>query len=369
MANHRYTDQLGRGGNFSTWWFIRALIDAYEAIHGANSCVVASGSGTGGRDLITGVDPGPNFNVFDPTNNPYYYTDPAGTAKLNTGDGTEPWCSAPRAWIVLKLLGAGQIVLQHSSTGSDAGDASWNWGYAPGSWSLAGCNANTCPVDATVPGQYRWLRGSANGAGSAVLSAGSIVTRTSAMARDVASSAGAYSAIVEEIEPANAHGGIMAIDALTSAKCDIFRNVHSKVFWATNQTTTFNSMTYMSPASAVGAGAGDYPQALLDFGGGTVSWDTVSYCPVLENASGAYLTLYPGQAGAPAAGQNDVAPQVSSRLHGGWIGFSDLFRWAATLRPYPDQDNNQYGFYHTNVFFHEITGDSVAGGAAVSAVP
>lgn len=357
MAKHRYTDKLGWGGNFSTWYYWHALVDA-------GAVVVASGSGTGGTYSAVG-------DVFDPAVNPFHFSDAAGLAKLLSGAGTEPWCSAARAWVLLTLQDGAQLIIQHSSTASDAGDASWNIGYAPnGDWILAGCNTNTCP-STTTSGKFRWLRGSANGAGSAAFSAGTIVTRSHAMADDTPSAAGFFSSIVVEIEPANALGGLLALDALNQAKSDLFQGGSkvAQVFWTTALGTGLTSTGYMSPAPAAGAAAGDYPQALVDFGGGSESWDTVAYAPVYFYASGGYLVLYPGNAGSPAAGQPDMPPVCGSHVHGGMFGVSDLFAWEATNRNYPDQDTNQYGCYLGDVFLVELTGDSVAGGAAVSAVP
>lgn len=355
MAKHRHTDKAGFGGNHSTWWLIQALIDA-------GCTVAASGSGTGGTYSAAG-------DVFDPAANPYNYGSAAGLAKLASGAGTEPWCSAVRAWILLTLLDGSQLIIQRGTTTNDSGDAHWNIGWAPnGDWTIAGCNTNTCP-SATASGKLRWLRGAANGAGSTAFSAGTISTRSHAMADDTASAAGQYSWIVVEIEPANQLGGVLACDAFNQAKSDLMQGAGKVplVFWTTANAVAMagSYSSYMSMQPAIAAAAGDFPQALVDFGGGSESWDTVTY----HDVGDAVGVMYPANAGAPAAGQPDEPIQIGSRLHGGFFGFSDLFAWVATARSYPDQDTSQYGIYMTNVFVMELVGDAVAGGAAVSAVP
>jgi hypothetical protein len=346
MATAYNLDKAGFGGNHSMWWLIRALL--------TSGCTCfASGSGTAGRYRAG--------NVFDLAagQNPWNYSAATGTAKLNSGDTTEPWCSSALAWIGLTLLDGSQLIIQRGSTGFDAGDAYWSMGWAPnGDWILAGAAKNVCP-STTTSGKLRWLRGAANGAGINAMSAGTVATRTFAFAKDVASSAGRYTWGVVEIKPSNLLSGVFCCDALTQAKSDMFRGA-GKVACVFLAEIAGLTTAELSAGNAVGAAGGSNPQALIDFGGGTESWDTVPYLYQYE-AGGKAI---PNSGGAPAAGQPDVPIVVVGRLHGGLLGISDLFLWQSTARVYPDYDTAITGFYIGDVFVKMLDGATVP-----SAVP
>lgn len=356
MAKFYNLDKAGFGGNHSTWWYWKSLVSA-------GATVTASGSGTGGSYSAAG-------DVYDPAGgNPYNSTAGVASGKLGSGVGTEPWMAAPRGWNLLTLQDGSQLCISRTSGAGDGNDGYWNFEFFPnGDAILVGCNANTAPTTATS-GKVRVLHGGTmNGVGVLLFSAGTIGTRSHAMANGTASPAGGYTSAIIEICPPNTLAGYFALDALLQAKSDLFQPgppspAPGKVPYVLvgYGGATGLDTTVIGTSSATGAAPAPYPFVLMDFNGGSESWDRVTYTYHVQ--SGGTLHI-PNSGGAPAAGQPDVPIVVCQRLHGGILGISDLFEWQATSRSYPDRDAALTGFYVGQVFAKILDGVTVP-----SAVP
>jgi len=231
--------------------------------------------------------------------------------------------------------------------------------YAPNGDILQGASATTvAPSTATT--MIRTLYGTINGAGMSNLSVGTIATRSFAMADGTASPAGGYTSCVIEIEPTNSLGGVFFIDALIQAKSDLFQPAPGKIPYVFFANSDLDSLSTditdgISPVPIVGIAKGQYPTALVDFGGGGESWDKVSYLSYRDASS----ISIPNGGGAPAAGQPDVPILVNQRLHGGLLGVSSLFEWQSSPQVYPDRDAGLTGFYIGEVFAKILDGVTV----------
>lgn len=133
MALFHTQNQYTKGGNHSTWWIIKTMVDAGWTIP-------MSGSGTGG--LWT------SGNVFDMSQTPKQNSlrDPNGV-----GVGSEPWGHA-YCWAVLEdPSGNRQYIFRRHGTNSDSNDDDWHIGMSYGGRFGEGQTPGTSWDEATQP--------------------------------------------------------------------------------------------------------------------------------------------------------------------------------------------------------------------------
>jgi len=112
VALFHYQNRYMLGGNYATWWIIKALIDA-------GWTVPFSGSGTGGLYATS--------NVFDTSQLPKQNSllGPNGV-----GVGSEPWGKG-YCWIVLQTpTGGRQWIIRRHGTNDDIYDSEWHLGFS-----------------------------------------------------------------------------------------------------------------------------------------------------------------------------------------------------------------------------------------------
>jgi len=320
MALHCILNKSGMGGNHTTWWDIRAKLLA-------GWTVVESGSGTGGT--YSGVAGG---NVFDLAagQNPFNYVAGQASGKLASGAGTEPWCAAPLAWIVLKAPGpdGAELLIQRGTTGSDAGDSSWTKIEAPGGFAWAGAprNASTAPAAAATPGAwYRYTDTNPNSVGANIYQVGTLATLTSSAADDTPSVPGhplavpRFPFITLEFRAGNILGRMFCRDPLQPCSADLQAALPIRYYLG----STSHYSSAVSPTT-------DW-RRVHDFGGAGQS--VLNAAGLLVN-TGAWGAVYPANAGSPVDGQADMPQFVG--FSGGFVGLSSMVLMVATARAYPD---------------------------------
>jgi len=318
----------GTGGNHTTWWAIRTLLDA-------GWTAVQSGSGTGGTYSAVG-------NVFDlgVGQNPFIYSLGVASGKLASGAGTEPWCAAVRAWIVLRAPApdGAELLIQRGTGANDAGDANWNIIEAPGGFNFAGCNANTAPAAAATPGQwYRYGDTNPDSAGAACFSSGAVNNLFSVSAENAASvpghvgAVGRYGFCLVNFTAGNALNRMWCRDPIVPTYMDLAAPLPVRYYLGTTS------------HHADGAAPTLNWRRIHDFGGGGMAVVSAANCRVSTSAG---TLIYPDNAGVPAAGQPDM-PGIIGTLTGaaGFVGFSSMTVTAARIRAYPDNSVNRLWWY------------------------
>jgi len=298
---HRQLDVLGQGGNHSTWWLFKVMVDA-------GWTVPMSGSGTGGLYATSNV-----FNMSQlPKNGDVL--DPNGI-----GVGSEPW-GHPGCWFVAEdPSGNRQVMLKRSSNGGSGWDHAWTYRYSRGGRFGEGqtpgteWNENT---PAAAPDQATEWNGTQLFINNATAS------RTFAAADDTPSPEGEYGFIVMEFKPTNDFSGIICLDDLR--ECPVGQKDSLTIF--------AGGPTHLNTT---------------DFLGGNVSPGSLTYrdTPFEYFDTGSYQCGWYGYTrwGAPNGGQ--VSPDgneyalpipVVSKGYPVYMGFSRWFRVPSINHVYPD---------------------------------
>jgi hypothetical protein len=195
MTIHRYLNQYGLGGNHTSWWLFKCMVDA-------GWTVPLSGSGTGGLYSAG--------NVFDMTQSPKQNS---LKGSIGVGVGSEAWGHA-RCWVVLEdPSGNRQIVFQRDSVNADGNDDEWYFGYSYGGrfgeGQVGGVDYDA-QVAALAPDQYN-LWGSPTG-WSAIFESGGAGSLVHVAADDTPSPRGEYGVLMIEMSPTNTQSAIVMLD-------------------------------------------------------------------------------------------------------------------------------------------------------------
>jgi hypothetical protein len=297
LTIHRYLNQAGLGGNYTTWYLQQAMIDA-------GWTVAMSGSGGGGSFSAVG-------DVFDrPGANPR-----RGTTCVNPGDWGWDSC-----WIVLEDPGGNrQLLIQRDNAFGDATDSDWwyQWNHAA---DYAGGGAAVPPASAGAVGADLHA---ATGAWATIHQVGNLPNMVHVAADDTASPAGEYGFICMEVISINAVRSVVMGDDLRSVPSGGLFAPHAIGLYVQ---TGINQLALAALYTFATA-----PETWIDLGGGGELFDQVAYHGYVDSAG----TLYPGGAGAPSSGEVPVPIICGNRTHGGFGGLSRWLRWASTARGYP----------------------------------
>jgi len=236
MTIHRRLNQVGLGGNYTTWWLIKTMLDA-------GWTVPMSGSGIGGLYATS--------NVFDLAQLPIYWS---GLGPNGVGVGSEPW-GHESCWIVLEdPSGNRQILLQRSAAGASAADSDWYLYYSPGGRFGEGQTPGT-DWDADSRSDAPDIGTEASN--SAIFRNGGDPSLCHVAADDTPSPEGEYGVIAVEFYPTNAFSGIIMLDDVRNAPVG---HPHPYTVFAelsqglTNSRFHGTGSTDRSPSTVVGAG-------------------------------------------------------------------------------------------------------------------
>jgi hypothetical protein len=295
----------------------------------AGYSVIASGSGTGGLYSAIG-------DVFDRTGgNPVI----GAAVAIGVGIGSESW-GAQRCWMLIDAPDGSQYVIQRGNTIGNGGDDEWCYSYSPGGvFNLGAANANTAPVAA----DQRDLWGTLNNIWPAIHQVGNVANLIHIAVDDALSIEGFSGFMVLELIAVNAVRSVVMVDDLRSVPSGGQFAPHAKCFHLDTGPGILATGVLDTIANA--------PQCLVDYGGGTESWDRVPYCTIVD-AGG---TLYPGNAGAPASGEVPVPCFVGSRVHGGFGGLSRWLEWEPVAgRNYNDRSTAEDRWYVEGVEIKDL---------------
>lgn len=314
MTIYRRLNQAGEGGNFTTWWLIKTMLDA-------GWTVLASGSGTGGL-----YD---SSNVFDLAQTPKNGNslDPNGV-----GIGSEPW-GYRNCWVLFEdPSGNRQYVFQRNNSAGWGYDSTWYFSYSPsgvfGVGQTAGVDwdEDTAPTASDIVSLYN--------AGSQIWW-NDTPTLTHVAADDTPSPNGEYGVLCLEIRPTNVLSGYFVIDDLRNAPST---HPHALTNYCAPQTNRLDDGYYHAQASSPYS-----PGTISDFGG-----DGQSYfynAPHCLWYGGSFQCL-PANGGVGVDGKERAAPIVAGFVgREGYIGTSRWFRDPSVSRGYPNTGNSlQYLF-------------------------
>jgi hypothetical protein len=317
MTIHRNLNQGGLGGNYTTWYLWNEMLNAGHV-------VVSSGSGVGGAYSAAA-------DVYDHAINPVIG---ANVTQIGVAIGSEHWGNQ-RCWVLLEAPDGTQIVIQRGNTVGNAGDDEWAYSYSPGGiFSMAAANNQTAPV---APDQ-RDLVGTLNAVWPSYHQVGNVANLIHIAVDDALSPEGFSGFICVEFVTVNKLYSMCMVDDLRSVPSGGLFAPHAKTFHFVGNGAAIVTQGVMS--STVNA-----PIALVDYGGGTESWDVVPYHLITDSAG----TLYPGAAGAPTSGEVPVPMFVGGRTHGGFGGLSRWLEWQAVTRPYNDRSTAEDRWYIDDV--------------------
>jgi len=316
---HRYLDVLGQGGNHSTWWFFKALVDA-------GWTVPASGSGTGGLYATS--------NVFDMSQTPKHGSalDPNGI-----GVGSEPW-GHPACWFVAEdPAGNRQIQLRRSVSSGSGYDNTWAFRYSRGGRFGEGQTPGTDWDENTEPtapdGIAEWNSNS-------LFANGAVASRTFVAVDDTPSPEGEYGAIVVEYQATNLLSGLIMVDDLRYAP-----------------------VGQPAPIAIWAANSGDLSTTTLYAGAQSPGTDSYQGTSFEYYAHDAFYCGWYGYArwGVPAGGQvspdgNEYALPIPVITEGfnNYIGFSRWLRAPSIDHNYPDTGGGKLYLFTPSVMFVDL---------------
>lgn len=326
MTIHRRLNQACLGGNHSTWWIIKTMLDA-------GWTVPLSGSGTGGLYATS--------NVFDVAQTPKQYSllDPNGV-----GVGSEPW-GHPGCWAVLEdPSGNRQILFKRGPTTADTGDQYLYGAYSPrgtfGSGQVAGTDwdEDTTPL---ATDQLNLLGTDASP--SLIFRTGGLASLIQVVADDTPSPEGEY--------------GVAALDFIAtnnnyaSFMIDDFREVapghpHPLGVWLTPNDNPWTD-GYLSGTSVAAA---PYGIAAYDSDG-----EFFGYMYYMHSRFGAAIKI-PGSGIVDADGNERVfAIPVGWRDSEQYIGISRWLYWSSVAaRSYPDTANSLQHMFVAECLFKDF---------------
>lgn len=306
MTIHRQINVLGQGGNHTTWWLFKVMVDA-------GWTVPMSGSGVGGLYASS--------NVFNMSQSPQRYSSlPAN----GVGVGSEPW-GYPYCWAVLEDPGGNrQVLLTRNNGASNNGDRYWGYYYSqsgsfgdgqtPGTDWYEDQNASA-PDQATL-----WSRT------SLVFEDGANATRVFAAADDTPSPEGEYGFIVMEFRSTNDFSGIFVLDDLRHCPPG---QVHSLVLLGTDADGIVPQHTYNQ-------------RYFINSNPKTLTYRDTIFEYLANNCS---YCIWWGYSRFAAPGGGQVSPDgkeyalpicVTTADYSNYIGFSRWFRAPSVNHSYPD---------------------------------
>jgi hypothetical protein len=306
MTIHRYLNKYGKGGNHTTWWLVKAMLNA-------GWTVPASGSGTGGLYATS--------NVFDTAQTPKQNSlkDPN-----NVGVGSEPWGHA-YCWLVLEdPSGNRQIILQRDSSNTDNGDDEWYVGYSPGGRFGEGQVAGTdwdADTMAAAPDEYA-LWGSRTG-WTALFEVGGAATMVHVAADDTPSPAGEYGVFLVDFKPENTPSAFFFLDDLRDAPT---AHPHPLVMFVSSIDSA------LTVGNIGGTATPRYAYTIQDFGGGGEARISLLALHMRYSTS----VYYPGNAGQNLDGKSRL-PRVIWGFVGTeyYLGLSRWLAWVGEDSTYP----------------------------------
>lgn len=307
MTIHRRLNMTGFGGNYTTWWLFKTMIDA-------GWTVKSSGSGSGGL-----YD---ESNVFDLAQTPKNYTNLDAN---NVGIGSEPW-GHPACWFVVEDPGGNrQFRIQRRGSAGDLYDAWWITSYSPSGLFGIGQTPGVDWGATTAP----------NASDVAVIrdgysfSSGEYAVISHIACDDTPSPAGEYGVLAMQFEATNSMRGAFLIDDLRSAPVG---HPHALVTWVPAAGNRLSIGYYHGNVSA------DSPGTVVDFGGDTQTYLTNSSCCRWYG----YSTEGLGNGGVGADGKERAFPIVVGMLgFEGYMGVSRWFRSPSVVHSYPDTATGQ----------------------------
>lgn len=321
MTIHRLLNQGGLGGNYTTWYLWNLMVTA-------GYTVLGSGSGTGGVWSV-------NNDVFQHSTNPMIG---ANVAAIGVGIGSEDWGNG-LCWIALKAPDGSHIVIQRDAAFGNSFDDEWCYYYSPGGLLNFGAAA---PAVAPTAADGHDLWGTINVAHPQIHGTGNVANLIHLAIDDSLSVAGFSGLCCLEFVTINALRSVVMVDDLASVPSGGLFAPHAKAFQLKTGATGLDYGTLF--------GVGSAPEMLVDYGGGSQSWDNVPY--TICSDSGGWL--YPGSGGAPSSGEVPIPIIVGGRTHGGFAGLSRWLRWQAVTRPYNDRSTAEDLWYVGDVEVQDL---------------
>lgn len=326
MTIFRRLNQGGLGGNHSTWWIIKTMVDA-------GWTVPFSGSGNGGI-YTTG-------NVFDMAQTPKQNSlkDPN-----NQGVGSEPW-GWGACWVVLEDPdGNRQYAIRRSATDSDSSDDDWYFGYSPGGLYGVGQTAGIDWDETTLPAatDSANLRGTPT-VPSSCFASGGTSTLLQVAADDSPSPNGEYGVIALDFIGTNNNYCSFMIDDLRNASVG---HPHALTNWLQTNDNPY-SLSVIS-----GTGTNDPPGIVQDYGGGAQRYQ--GNCPYCYYRYGG-ATLMPGNGGVGVDGKERALP-VAVGFVGteDYVGTSRWCRYPSVTRGYPNTGNSETLLFVTEMLIVDL---------------
>jgi len=303
MTIHRRLNTAGFGGNHTTWWLIKTMLDA-------GWTVPASGSGTSGL-----YD---SSNVFDLAQLPKdgNNLDPNGV-----GIGSEPW-GHRNCWVLIEDPdGNRQYTIQRGPSSGAGYDSTYYFYYSPGGLFGAGQTPGVDWDEITVP----TASDAAVLMSTNILSNGFTTTLTHVAADDTPSPTGEYGVICLEFKATNYLAWGFLVDDLRNASPG---HPHALVNYCTsNQSLTLSSYH--------ATGGQNSPGGVSDYGG---DFPTYYY-----NAPHCYwygsndTICLPNNGGIGVDGKERAAPIFAGFIGlEGYIGSSRWIRDPSVSRGYPN---------------------------------
>lgn len=319
MTIHRYLDVLGQGGNHSTWWLFKALVDA-------GWTVPASGSGNGGLYATS--------NVFNMSQTPKHGSavDPNGI-----GVGSEPWGHGGCWFVAQDPSGNRQIELDRGTGAGSGYDGWWYFRYSRGARFGEGQTPGT-DWDENTPAaapdaEIEWN-------GSNLFTATEIATRTFVAADDTPSPEGEYGFIVMEFEPTNFFAGLIISDDLRY--CPVGQK-ESLAVWACNSNNLNTGNLF---GAATSPGSLSYRDTPLEYYA-----HNAYYCAWYGYSR--YAVPNGGQV-SPDGNEYALPVPVVSNGYPNYIGFSRWFRAPSIDHNYPDTGGSELYLFTESVLVVDL---------------
>lgn len=304
MTLFRTQNQPCLGGNHTTWWLLKTMLDA-------GWTMPFSGSGSGGL-----YD---SSNVFDTAQDPKQYSQLSANG---VGIGSEPW-GHPYCWAVMQdPSGNRQYVLMRDTGANDTNDDEWYFGYSPagrfGEGQVAGVDWDQ-DTPTAAPDQID-IAGTTS-AHVALFETGGTTSVVHVLADDTPSPAGEYGVFLVNIVSVN--------NPISALFLDDVRNVpvghpHPLAMLAVRSDGGIFTPNLTSAYT------------IRDYGGGTELWVSVRYA-----CQRYWSTDYiPWRAGINRDGKIRCTKALVGFSNSvGYMGSSRWFLWKGTGSGYPTTGN------------------------------
>lgn len=319
MTLFRRQNQLCLGGNHTTWWFIKTMLDAGWTIP-------FSGSGSGGL-----YD---SSNVFDTTQDPKQYS---LLSANNVGIGSEPW-GYPYCWAVIQDPGGNrQYILMRDNSASDNADNQWYFGYSPGGRFGEGQVAGTDwdqDTPAAAPDQIN-VFGTPTG-WTQLFEPGGTFSVAHIVADDTPSPEGEYGVFLVNIISLNNPYSAIILDDVRNAPVGHTHPLTVLARWLDN---------------GIFVTGNEYFYTIRDFGGPSEAWVTTRYA----FARYAATTYMPTRSGINRDGKERGTKAIvgfSNSL--GYMGISRWFIWKGTTSGYPTTANSGKDVFLDSVVIKDL---------------